>query len=104
MADIAIRREKVKRDTIKGSLTQADAFLLSEDATTPILAQILQREVEIESTWFEFDEVQTVIDLAEEYETMQDDRIAFEEVYFDIISRFDQLIATCTDCSNSRRP
>lgn len=92
MAEAELKKARIKCGSIKSALTRARTFLDSDDAITAILSQVHQRKQKIEATWDEFDKVQTTIDLATDEDVMHEERKLFEEAYFDIISRFDELI------------
>ncbi|GAB1868101.1 hypothetical protein CAJAP_09180 [Camponotus japonicus] len=96
-----LKRAQIRRGAIKRSLTRAAAFIESDDINTANLTQIRQRKEKIDATWKEFDDVQTTIDLISEEDEADNERRTFEDKYFDIISRFEEIITTRASGENN---
>ncbi|XP_036148476.1 uncharacterized protein LOC118647531 [Monomorium pharaonis] len=86
-----LRKLKYSRGALKATLTLAITFFESENAQHAFLSQLRKRKNKIVQTWDQFNDIQSLIELIEEVDDAAV-RIEFEESYFGIISRFDQLI------------
>lgn len=87
-----LKRLKQTRGVLRSALTRAATFLDSDNARQTILPQLRERKDKIAQTWDQFNDIQTMIESLEEENNASQDRSEFEETYFDIVSRFDQLI------------
>lgn len=96
-----LKKAKIRRDAIKRSFTRAAAFIESDDINTANLTQIRQRKEKIDATWKEFNDIQTTIDLISEENEADNERKTFEDKYFDIISRFEEIITTRASGENN---
>lgn len=76
---------------LKSTLKRAVTFLESENAQQVILPQLRERKNKVFQTWDHFKEIQT-IELMDENVDTSDERAEFEDAYFDVVARFDQLI------------
>ncbi|XP_036140825.1 uncharacterized protein LOC118644954 [Monomorium pharaonis] len=86
-----LRKLKYSRGALKATLTRAITFLESENAQHAFLSQLRERKNKIVQTWDQFNDIQSSIESIEEVDDAAV-RIEFEESYFGIVSRFDQLI------------
>jgi len=87
-----LKKLKHTRSVLKSTLTRASTFLDSENVHRVILPQLRERKDKVAETWEQFNGVQTKIEEIEEDVDASIEREEFEESYFDIISRFNQLI------------
>lgn len=93
--------KKLKIHQIKAQCTRALNTITSDVAHDMPLAQLSERKAKVEVTWAQFDEVQSEIEFLQEsaelFETHTFERTEYEEVYYDIIARFqDSIIGLAT--------
>lgn len=92
-----LKRLKIRRGQIKAQCTRALNTVMSDAVLDMSMAQLTERKAKIEATWLSFDEVQAKIeslqDAVEFLEAHEHERIEYEESYYNIIARFQDLIA-----------
>jgi len=90
-----LKELKIRRGQLKAICTRAQTTLASDGIQTMPITQLRERKSKIEATWSQFDEVQSQIELLEESVELRDHeqaRIEYEEIYFRIVSQFQDLI------------
>ncbi|XP_018378048.1 PREDICTED: uncharacterized protein LOC108770819 [Trachymyrmex cornetzi] len=99
-----LKKLKIRRGQLKALCTRAHNTLTSNVISELNTAQLSERKAKIEATWSQFDEVQSeieeLLDSADMLETHELDRNEFEETYYDITSRFQELIISRGATSN----
>ncbi|KYM98425.1 hypothetical protein ALC62_10865 [Cyphomyrmex costatus] len=105
-----LKRLRIRRGQLKALCKRAHNTLSSDVVNELNVAQLLERKAKIEVTWSQFDEIQSeieaVLDSADTIATHEAERSDFEETYYDITSRFQDLIisrgATATSDAEAR--
>ncbi|XP_039303422.1 uncharacterized protein LOC120357324 [Solenopsis invicta] len=91
-----LRRLRVRRGQIKAQCTRALSTLTSDAVHDMSLTQLSERKAKVQLTWSQFDQVQSEIevlqDSAEFADTHENERKDFEEAYYDIMAKFQDLI------------
>ncbi|XP_018407682.1 PREDICTED: uncharacterized protein LOC108783580 [Cyphomyrmex costatus] len=105
-----LKRLRIRRGQLKALCKRAHNTLSSNVVNELNVAQLLERKAKIEVTWSQFDEIQSeieeLLDSADTIATHEAEKSDFEETYYDIKSRFQDLIisrgATATSGAEAR--
>lgn len=87
MADAEKAALKAQRGILTAHLTRFSTFLTSLDTNPERIIQLKSRLEQIEGIFKEFGTMQTQIEILENTEEQINKRVAFEDKYFDLISR-----------------
>jgi len=91
-----LKKLKIRRGQIKAQCTRALNTVTSHAVLDMPVVQLLERKAKIEATWSQFDEVQAEIESlqhsAEFFDVHESDRADYEEMYYDVIAKFQNLI------------
>lgn len=87
-----LRKLKQTRGTLKSTLTRAATFLTFENAQRVNLSQFRERKDKISEKWQQFNDTQSKIEELEEDIVASAEREEFKDAYFDIVSRFEELL------------
>ncbi|XP_018311205.1 uncharacterized protein [Mycetomoellerius zeteki] len=97
MSDVEkLKKLNIRRGQIKALCTRAHNTLHSDAVRDMTVAQLVKRKSKIEATWVQFDEVQNEIEMLQDSAGMAEahsfDRAEYEETYYAIVTKFQELI------------
>lgn len=100
-----LKKLKIRRGQIKAQCTRALNTVTSDAVHDMPLAQLTERKAKIQATWSSFDEVQAKIESLQDAVELLDEhdheRAEYEEAYYNIIAKFQDLIIARNGVNNS---